>query len=234
MYAFCGNLPLTGVDLLGLLSKEYAYSQLDKAASCFRKSCSSDCPLIAAAVGAMYVEMRRTSEGEGATATVQRFRYVSGTVGNHFQSLGPGQIYPDVADEVIRNNPSTFPEIKAVDPTSRSYRAALDNLIWNAPCRLVYWALRDFTKQWDAAREDDPSIPDITFRPEILASLYNLGPSKSIPHANPRSGGSVLTIDGVTLNFGDHARRFIESPDGKGFLVKSGCPNWNYWGRGKN
>jgi len=200
--------------------------QLNKAVQCFQKSCPKDCNLIAAALGTMYVELRRTSLKEHLLTDVLRSAYVNGAPKGNDQSLGPAQMFPAHADTVIRNNPSAFPELKDVASGSRDYRVIVDKLLWNSPCRLVFYSLKDFASQWDFARENDPAIMDISNRPEILATLYNIGHAKSIPKAEPHSGGTVTDIDGIIGNFGDQARQFTLSPEGRELLSRVGCSAW--------
>lgn len=53
----------------------------------------------------------------------------------------------------------------------------------------------------------------INARPEIIATLWNLGFEKSKPHKNPSSGGAVLTIEGKEYSFGELARLFYYSDE---------------------
>jgi hypothetical protein len=52
---------------------------------------------------------------------------------------------------------------------------------------------------------------DISARPEILSTLYNIGFSHSKPNANPSSGGAAIEVGGVTYSFGDLAAQFYYS-----------------------
>ena len=52
---------------------------------------------------------------------------------------------------------------------------------------------------------------DISNRPEVLATLYNLGFYYSVPKANPSAGGSVININNVDYTFGDIAYEFYYS-----------------------
>lgn len=62
-------------------------------------------------------------------------------------------------------------------------------------------------KQWENA-----GFP-ISNRPEILATLWNLGFEKSKPNANPKSGGAPIDIDGTTYSFGALAGAFYSSDE---------------------
>lgn len=71
----------------------------------------------------------------------------------------------------------------------------------------LYTALfvRQVSEQWKKAGFD------ISDRPEILATLFNLGFDKSVPKANPKAAGSTITIDGKTYTFGELAFAFYYS-----------------------
>ncbi|MCX7861946.1 MAG: hypothetical protein N2449_03045 [Bacteroidales bacterium] len=56
--------------------------------------------------------------------------------------------------------------------------------------------LHQVKKQWERAGYD------ISNRPEILVTLYNVGFPFSIPKPDPRVGGSTITINGVRYTFG--------------------------------
>jgi hypothetical protein len=65
--------------------------------------------------------------------------------------------------------------------------------------------MREVIAQWGNAGYD------ISNRPEIIATLYNLGFNRSIPKANSAAGGSVITLGGTNYTFGDFAREFYDS-----------------------
>ncbi len=50
-------------------------------------------------------------------------------------------------------------------------------------------------------------------RPDVLATLYNLGFNRSIPKPNPASGGAPIMINGVEYSFGDIAYQFYYSDE---------------------
>ncbi|MBP5516485.1 MAG: hypothetical protein J6X86_05995 [Bacteroidales bacterium] len=54
---------------------------------------------------------------------------------------------------------------------------------------------------------------DISDRPDILCTLFNVGFSQSNPHADPRCGGSHVTIDGKIYTFGGIGFDFYYSGD---------------------
>lgn len=54
---------------------------------------------------------------------------------------------------------------------------------------------------------------DISGRPEIISTLFNLGFEKSVPKANPDVGGASLVIGGQTYTFGGLAGEFYYSDE---------------------
>ena len=71
----------------------------------------------------------------------------------------------------------------------------------------LYTALyiKQIMNQWQNA-----SYP-INNRPEVLATLFNIGFIKSVPKANPEVGGSVITINNYDYTFGGLAYEFYYS-----------------------
>ncbi len=67
--------------------------------------------------------------------------------------------------------------------------------------------IKQIISQWGKAGYD------ISDSPEIISTIYNLGFSKSIPNANPKSGGAQITIDGVNYSFGSLGREFYYSEE---------------------
>lgn len=52
---------------------------------------------------------------------------------------------------------------------------------------------------------------DLSYRPEILATLFNLGFDKSVPKLNPKMAGAEVTVGGETYTFGRLAYEFYYS-----------------------
>jgi len=52
---------------------------------------------------------------------------------------------------------------------------------------------------------------DISKRPELIATLFNIGFMKSLPKDNPQVGGSIITLDNVDYTFGGLAHEFYYS-----------------------
>jgi hypothetical protein len=65
--------------------------------------------------------------------------------------------------------------------------------------------LKQFEKQWN------DSGFDISNRPEVLCTLYNIGFSNSHPNNNPSSGGADIDINGKNFSFGMIAGQFFNS-----------------------
>ena len=71
----------------------------------------------------------------------------------------------------------------------------------------LYTALyiKEVESQWERAGYD------ISDRPEILATIFNLGFGKSVPKNNPEVAGSIIEIGGEKLTFGRLAYEFYYS-----------------------
>jgi len=69
------------------------------------------------------------------------------------------------------------------------------------------FALKQTEAQWEKA-----GFP-INNRPEILATLFNIGFQHSTPNANPHSGGAEIDIGNTVYSFGDLAGQFYYSDE---------------------
>lgn len=67
--------------------------------------------------------------------------------------------------------------------------------------------IKQITTQWRNAGYEIYNSPD------IISTLYNLGFSKSIPNAEPKSGGAQITIDGIDYSFGSLGAEFYNSDE---------------------
>ena len=65
--------------------------------------------------------------------------------------------------------------------------------------------IKQIEKQWQTAGFN------ISSRPEILATLYNIGFANSKPNADPKSGGAEIEINGVKYSFGELTYEFYYS-----------------------
>jgi len=67
--------------------------------------------------------------------------------------------------------------------------------------------VKEVKSQWQKA-----GIP-IDNKPDIIATLYDIGFDNSHPHANPLSGGAEIDIGTTTYSFGGLARSFYDSSE---------------------
>lgn len=65
--------------------------------------------------------------------------------------------------------------------------------------------MKQIIAQWDRAGYD------ISKRPDVLSTLYNLGFPRSIPKPNPVGGGASITVNGQTYTFGQLGDEFYYS-----------------------
>ena len=80
-----------------------------------------------------------------------------------------------------------------------------DNHLYSYLYTAIY--IKEIEAQWKKA-----GFP-INDRPEIIATLFNVGFNKSIPKKDPASGGSVLDINGKQYSFGEMAKLFYYSDE---------------------
>jgi hypothetical protein len=67
--------------------------------------------------------------------------------------------------------------------------------------------LKEIMNQWEKA-----GFP-VNNRPEVIATLFNLGFDKSVPKENPDVGGTTITINGKDYTFGGLAYDFYYSQE---------------------
>src|SRR3989344_2169896 len=67
--------------------------------------------------------------------------------------------------------------------------------------------LRQIIAQWDRAGYD------LTVRPDVLATLFNIGFGSSRPNAEPKAGGAPIEINGEMISFGRLAYEFYYSQE---------------------
>jgi hypothetical protein len=67
--------------------------------------------------------------------------------------------------------------------------------------------IRQITKQWE-----DAGFP-LDEKPEIIATLYNIGFIHSTPNPDPKTGGAAITVGGTTYSFGRLADEFYNSDE---------------------
>lgn len=133
-------------------------------------------------------------------------------------SLGISGIKPETATEIENNlKDATSPyylgpayeNLLAYAP-SDNHNAVLYNRLTdtkNHYYQYLYTALfiKEIEAQWQNA-----GYP-ISVRPEIIATLFNLGFDKSVPKANPLIAGTVITIGGENYSFGRLGYEFYYS-----------------------
>lgn len=98
-------------------------------------------------------------------------------------------------------------DFKTLDTDQERFQRIIDE--HNHTYSYLYTAiyLAQIKSQWKKA-----GFP-IDNQPEILATLFNLGFEKSIPNANPKSGGAPIEINGTTYSFGALAESFYNSDE---------------------
>ncbi len=96
-------------------------------------------------------------------------------------------------------------DFKTNNPAQERYARLTDDK--NHFYSYLYGALylKQVEQQWQAQGFD------ISHRPEILATLFNIGFKNSVPKANPAVGGSTMNILGQTYSFGSLAHEFYYS-----------------------
>ncbi len=132
-------------------------------------------------------------------------------------SLGVMGIKPDTAAAVENNltNPSSdyYPGPNyshLLDFTTSDHNTERYDRITNEHNHYyayLYGALfiKEVETQWAKAGYD------ISHRPEIISTLYNLGFAGSHPNVDPQVGGTAITIDGTTYTFGSLGYEFYYS-----------------------
>lgn len=67
--------------------------------------------------------------------------------------------------------------------------------------------IKEITNQWMRAGYD------ITNRPDVIVTLYNIGFDRSIPKPNPQVGGADITVNGTTYTYGELGVDFYYSDE---------------------
>ncbi len=67
--------------------------------------------------------------------------------------------------------------------------------------------IKEITNQWMSAGYD------ITNRPDVIVTLYNIGFDKSIPKPNPQIGGADITVNGTRYTYGELGVDFYYSDE---------------------
>lgn len=133
-------------------------------------------------------------------------------------SYGIAGLKPETAkriDEQLKNpasvfylgkdmeNVITYPDPLTIDTTRFDRITDTKNTYYSYLYAGLF--MRQVTAQW--AKEGY----DISNRPEVLSTLYNLGFNRSIPKADPGAGGAPITVNGTEYNFGQLGYEFYYS-----------------------
>jgi len=119
-------------------------------------------------------------------------------------SMGVTGVKPETLRRLRRwCDPRYLPLIDSVSDDTLKKRLNESNHRW--AYRYGALCLRCIRNQWMEAGVD------LSARPEILLTIYNLGMNKCPPRPNPRAGGAIFRIDGVEYTFGSFAWEFYWS-----------------------
>ncbi|MES2798979.1 MAG: hypothetical protein V4638_03115 [Bacteroidota bacterium] len=116
--------------------------------------------------------------------------------------------YPGPYFSKCLNYNDTFPEL-VVDSIEAHKHKTIQRLIQGGDHFYSYlytgFLLRQYYAQWSKAGHD------ISYRPEVLGTLFNIGYQKSVPKANPEAGGSTFNVGGTNYTFGGLCFEFYYS-----------------------
>lgn len=116
--------------------------------------------------------------------------------------------YPGEYFSKCLNYNDTFPDL-VVDSIEAHKHKTIQRLIQGGDHFYSYlytgFLLRQYYAQWDRAGYD------ISRRPEVLGTLFNIGFEKSIPKAKPEAGGSTFNVGGKDYTFGGLCFEFYYS-----------------------
>lgn len=118
------------------------------------------------------------------------------------------QFYPGDYFSKCLNYKDSFPGL-VVDSIAAHKKLTIQRLIQGGDHFYSYlytaFLLRQYFAQWDRAGYD------ISNRPEVLGTLFNIGFHKSKPKKNPEAGGSTFTIGDKNYTFGGLCFEFYYS-----------------------
>lgn len=116
--------------------------------------------------------------------------------------------YPGSYFSKCLNYNDTFPDL-VVDTIEAHKHKTIQRLIQGGDHFYSYLytglLLRQYFAQWDRAGYD------ISKRPEVLGTLFNIGFQKSVPKAKPEAGGSTFNVGGKDYTFGGLCFEFYYS-----------------------
>ena len=67
--------------------------------------------------------------------------------------------------------------------------------------------IKEITNQWASAGYD------ITNRPDVIVTLYNIGFDKSVPKSDPQIGGATITVNNTKYSYGELGTDFYYSDE---------------------
>lgn len=116
--------------------------------------------------------------------------------------------YPGAYFSKCLNYNDTFPDL-IVDTIEAHKHKTIQRLIQGGDHFYSYlytgFLLRQYFAQWEKAGYD------ISNRPEVLGTLFNIGFHKSVPKAKPEAGGSTFNVAGKDYTFGGLCFEFYYS-----------------------
>ncbi len=127
-------------------------------------------------------------------------------------SLGISGIKQDAARDIERRAPAALKELLHYPDYIRNTDVELFSRLTDPDdhyYQYLYTAIyiRIIEDEWNAA-----GFP-IHEQPGVIATLFNLGFTKSKPHARPQLGGAEITIQGKTYTYGELAQIVSQSPE---------------------
>lgn len=116
--------------------------------------------------------------------------------------------YPGAYFSKCLNYNDTFPDL-VVDTIEAHKHKTIQRLIQGGDHFYSYlytgFLLRQYYAQWERAGYD------ISNRPEVFGTLFNIGFQKSVPKAKPEAGGSTFNVAGKDYTFGGLCFEFYYS-----------------------
>ena len=96
-------------------------------------------------------------------------------------------------------------DFKTTDPETERFNRIIEKHDQSYSYLYAGLYMKEVMKQWSNAGFS------IDNRPDIIATLYNIGFTHSNPNPNPASGGAPITVGGKTYSFGELAYDFYYS-----------------------
>jgi hypothetical protein len=148
--------------------------------------------------------MLANNRGYGVTSILERTAL---RIESNLQDKG-SPFYPGDYFAKCLNYNDSFPDL-VVDSIAAHKHKTIQRLIQGGDHFYSYlytaFLLRQYYAQWERAGHD------ISHRPEVLGTLFNIGFHKSVPKANPEAGGSTFTIGEKDYTFGGLCFEFYYS-----------------------